>query len=485
MRLRRAMATASAMLLAGCNMAPTYKVPVVAVPVSYRDVAIWHEARPSETAVHSDWWKGFQDPVLDKLETALLAQNFSLVAAAATYDQARANVAEAVAGLLPQIAVNGGGTKTVYPDSKILKAHGLPSNILLRNTMDGTLQYEFDFWDRIHNMVVAGKAEAQASAADLAFIRLEMESELASGYLLLRGLDAQVQLLTTTVAAYQQALDVAQARFSGAISSGMDVSRAKAQLESARAQLEDIQARRALAEHAIATLISVPAPSFSIPPNPAEIKLFALPSAVPSTLLQRRPDIASAERQVAASNASIGIARAAYFPNISLQAIAGTQAPGFGVFSLPSSFWAIGPGLTLPVFEGGFLQAQEAAAVAAFNLTAANYRDTVITAFQEVEDALAKLHWYRREQADDRRAVAAAQQTLTMSMALYKDGATNFLEVVVAQESLLGAQQALLQLQTEYLQSGVQLARALGGGWSVKDLPLGDDMPLRHVDMQN
>ncbi len=470
-------------VLAGCDLAPTYKVPTVEVPVSYRDTAVWHQAAPADTMPRSDWWRGFNDAVLDRLEDQLNTQNITLVAAVATYDQARANAAEASAGLFPQVVTEGGLAKTSYPKDNVLKAHGLPTPFLLRNSIDGGLSYEFDFWDQIHNQAAAGKATAQASAAQLAFIRLSLQAELANDYLLLRGLDAEQDLLTHTVAAYGQALAVAQNRFNGLIASGMDVSRAQAQLESARAQLDDIGARRALAEHAIATLVAVPAPAFSVPPSLAPIVLPRLPPSVPSVLLQRRPDIAAAERQVAANNALIGVARAAFFPNVSLNAIGGFQNAGINLINLPSSFWSIGPGLTLPIFEGGYLRAQEAAAIATFNGSTANYRNTVLTAFQEVEDALAQLHYYKVEEADDRRAVAAAQRTLDMSMALYKDGAANFLEVVVAQESLLGAQQLLLQLETQYLQSGVRLVRSLGGGWSQKDLPASQDMPIYHVDL--
>ena len=238
-----------------------------------------------------------------------------------------------------------------------------------------------------------------------------------------------------------------------------------------------------LAEHAIATLVAVPAPAFSIPPFVAEIKLPSLPPSVPSSLLQRRPDIAAAERRVAASNAMIGVARAAFFPNIALNAIGGVQSSNLNMFTAPATFFSLGPTLRLPIFEGGLLNAQEAATIAGFNVSTADYRSTVLTAFQEVEDALAQLHYYGVEEADDKRALAAAQRTLDMSMALYQDGATNFLEVVVAQESLLGTQLLLLQLQTQYLQSGVRLVRALGGGWSRDALPKLEQMPLYHVNI--
>ena len=479
-RTRLMLAWGAALLLAGCDFAPHYKVPTVSVPASYRDTTIWHSAMPADTGIRPDSWTSFGDPILDKLEAELNRQSLTLAAAAAAFDQARASAAEAEAGLLPSIDLEGGLAKTVAPSSNNdLVAHGLPP-FFLRNTFAGGLSYELDIWGRIRNEVAAGRAAAQAKGADLAFVRLSLQATLASTYLLLRGLDAEQDLFQHTVAAYQQAFDIAQNRFGGKISPEMDVTRAQAQLESARAELEDVAARRALAEHAIATLIGVPAPAFSIAPSLRPIHLPELPPAVPATLLQRRPDIAAAERLVAAANSTIGIARAAFFPNVELDAVAGFQSTNLSVFNAPSEFWSLGATVRLPIFEGGFLNAQEAATIATYNAATANYRNTVLTAFQEVQDSLSQLHYYGNEEADDRRAVAAAQHTLDMAMALYIDGATDFLQVVVAQESLLGAQQHLLQLQTQYLQAGVQLMRALGGGWSEQDLPKASGVGLYH-----
>jgi NodT family efflux transporter outer membrane factor (OMF) lipoprotein len=477
-------------LLAGCNFAPTYKPPLVAVPAAYRDMQIWRTAAPADGAPRPDWWTGFHDPTLDRLEDELNHQNFTLAAASSAFDQARANAAEAIAGLLPELGLEGGIARTQYTSnqlgkSQFLKAHGLNPDFIARNTLAGGVTYEIDFWGQIRNEVAAGKAAAQATGADLAVLRLSLQAELADDYLLLRGLDSEENLLQQTVRAYQQAYDVARNRFTGKISPAMDVTRADAQLESARAQLEDVRARRALAEHAIASLVSVPAPVFTIPPSLKPIALPKLPPSVPSVLLQRRPDVAAAERRVAASNALIGVARAAYFPNIGLNAIGGVQSNNLNLFTGPATFFSLGPTLRLPVFEGGLLRAQEAATIAAYNLSVANYRNTVLTAFQEVEDALAQLHFYGTEAEHDRRAIAAAQRTLDMSMALYQDGATNFLEVVVAQESLLGAQELLLQLETQYLQSGVRLVRALGGGWSERDLIKPGDVPIYNVGVTN
>jgi NodT family efflux transporter outer membrane factor (OMF) lipoprotein len=478
-----ALAVSAALLLAGCDLAPPYKAPTVIVPVSYRDRTIWKTATPADTMPRSDWWVPFGEPELDRLEGELAARNFTLAAAAAIYDQARANAAAARAGLFPQVNALGELSYNRQSEHRPLRGANLPT-FYGANALGGTIGYETDLWDQIHNQVVAGKAAAQASAADLAFIRLSLQAELANDYLLLRGLDAQEKLLEDTVTAYRQALDVVENRFKGLIASGVDVSRAQTELESARAQLDDIRGRRALAEHAIATLVSVPAPAFSLPHNPAAIRLPPLPQGIPSVLLQRRPDIAAAERRVAAANATIGVARAAFYPNITLNALGGFQSTALSIFNLPNSFWSLGPGLTLPIFTGGLLRAEEAAAVAQYNLAAATYRNTVLTAFQEVEDALAQLHWFGSEVVDDQRAVAAAQRTLDMAMALFVDGATSYLEVAVAQEQLLGAQELLLQLQTGYLQSGVRLIRALGGGWTDRELPTPDSTPLLHVDLQ-
>jgi NodT family efflux transporter outer membrane factor (OMF) lipoprotein len=263
----------------------------------------------------------------------------------------------------------------------------------------------------------------------------------------------------------------------------VDVSRAETQLYSAQGELQDLRARRALIEHAIAALIGVPAPAFALASSLAPIKPLELAASMPSVLLQRRPDIAAAERQVAAANATIGVARAAFFPNVQFNAIGGYQSANINLVSAPNSFWSLGPSLSLPIFEGGFLRAQEAATIAGFNLATANYRNTVVTAFKEVADALSQLHWYGGELHADRQAVDAAQHTLNEAMALFEDGAVNYLEVVVAQEQLLGVQQRLLELRTQYLQSGVRLIRALGGGWSQRDLPQPDAMPLRHVSI--
>jgi NodT family efflux transporter outer membrane factor (OMF) lipoprotein len=300
---------------------------------------------------------------------------------------------------------------------------------------------------------------------------LSLHAELASDYFTLRGLDAQADLLARTVGTYQQALTLTKNRFAGHIASDIDVARAATQLDDARAQASDIQARRALAVHAIAVLIGEPPASLSIAPAAGPVVVPVLDAGVPATLLQRRPDVAAAERQVEAANAQIGVARAAFYPNISLNGIVGLQDTGFDMFTLPDSFWSIGPGLTLPIFEGGLLRAQENAAFAVYRHTVASYKATVLDAFGEVEDQLALLHWLGDEQREEDAAAVDAGRTLFGALTLYKDGATSFLDVVTAQTAELQAERNALDIRTRRVNASVALIRALGGGWATSDLP--------------
>jgi NodT family efflux transporter outer membrane factor (OMF) lipoprotein len=305
-------------------------------------------------------------------------------------------------------------------------------------------------------------------------MRLSLHAEVATDYAALRGLDAQHSLLAQTIAAYQRALDITQARYTGKIASGIDVARAQDQLEATTAQESDVAAQRALVEHAIASLVGQPASAFSIAPLVVQIGVPLIPAGVPSTLLQRRPDIAAAERRVASANALVGVARAAFYPDISLSGIFGFQDTGeAALISSPYTFWTVGPQLAMPLFEGGLRRAQEAAAKATLRAAGEAYRGVVLTAFQQVEDSLSNLRILARESQQENAAVQAAEHAEQMAMSLYRDGATNFLDVVVAQTAALQAQQTALSLQTRELQASVQLVRALGGGWSTQDLPTG------------
>jgi NodT family efflux transporter outer membrane factor (OMF) lipoprotein len=457
---------------AGCDLAPKYHSPMVAAPVSYVEAEQWQKATPMDTAPRGDWWRVYKDEVLNNLEARVDVANPDIASATAIYDQARAMVAEAQAGIYPELSLGGHVLANRQSARRPLRSPNQP-NQYMDNAVDTQAAYEFDIWDRVANAVKAGKAAAAASEADLATLKLSLHAELASDYFTLRGFDAEAALYANTVQAYRQALTLTQNRFAGKIASGMDVSRAAAQLADAEAQATDITARRALAAHAIAILVGVPPAELPIPPETLNTKVPVMNAGVPATLLQRRPDIAAAERSVAAANAEIGVVRAAFYPNISLNLIFGFQDTGFNMFSLPDSFWSVGPGVTLPLFEGGLRTAEEHAAAAVYRRTVAAYRGTVLNAFRDVEDQLALLHWLANERAQEDEAVRQARKTLTISMALYKDGATNFLDVVTAQTAELQAERAALDIRTRQIQASVGLIRALGGGWHEAAEPKG------------
>ena len=469
--LRRLLSAAAVILpLAACNFAPDSPPPLIATPATFKESGPWQAAQPSDGLPHGTWWQAFGDPTLDRLEPELDRDNPSLAATVARYDQARAYAAEAEAGLYPQLDAGGSITANRQSADRPLRGIGGP-NEYGANQLDAEASYEIDLWGKLHNTAAAGRDQAQASAAELAGMRLSLEAELATDYLTLRGLDADARLLDDTVAAYQKALDLTQTRLAGAIASGMDVSRAETQLDTVRAQLSDIAGRRALMEHAIATLVGESASGFSVPPAVVTVAMPDLPVGLPSTLLQRRPDIAAAERQVAAANAEIGVARAAFYPSVSLGLTGGFQSTSFNLLSMPYSFWSLGPSVSLPILNGGALDAEESSAYAKFREMSQSYRGTVLAAFQEVEDNLALLHWLGREAVDEDAGVGAAQRTLDIAMNLYQQGADSYLEVVTAQTALLQLQQASIDLRTRRQEAEVGLVRALGGGWRATDLP--------------
>jgi multidrug efflux system outer membrane protein len=460
--------------LAACNLAPRYAAPTLTAPAAYKDVGPWTAAEPADAAPRGDWWTLFQDGVLDGLETRVDTANPTLAGALAAYDQARAFAAEAAAGLSPTISLSGSPTTNRQSANRPLRGAGQP-DYYAANTLTGQLDYEIDVWGRVRNLVAEGRAQAQASAADLATVRLSLHAELADDYVQLRGLDAQARLLADTVGAYQRALDLTQARHTGGVASGLDVDRAAAQLSTARAQLSEVAASRALFEDAIAALTGQAAPGFTLaaqaaPAPPALIP--AIPAGLPSTLVQRRPDVAAAERRAFAANRQIGVARAAFFPKLSLDALAGFQNTGGpDLISFPNSYWTLGPLFALLLFDGGYRHAVLAASRAAFDLASANYKETVLAAFQQVQDGLAQQANFAREAKDAADAVAASQGATRISLIRYRQGATNYLDVVTSQTAELQAEQQALSLQTRRQQTSIALVRALGGGWSAADLP--------------
>jgi len=461
--------------ISGCSLAPDYKPPLMPTPVAYKEAGPWQPAKPSDDLPKGDWWRDYGDSTLDQLEGRIDAANPDLAASVARYDEARALTSEASASFLPFVDLGGSATQNRQSAKRPLRSANQP-NQYGANTIDLQANYELDFWGRIRNTVAAGQATAQARAADVETVRLGLHAELASDYAALRGLDAELKLLTDTETAYLRAQALTQDRYEGKIASGIDVSRSASQLESARALASDARAQRALFEHAIASLVGEPASSFSIPSAVVNIPLPAVLTGLPSALLQRRPDIAAAERRVASANASIGVARAAFYPTITLNLMGGFQdtGGGAGLLAAPFSFWSVGPGLVLPLFEGGLRQAAEAQAYAVLDEAASQYRSTVLGAFQEVEDNLALLHNLGVEAQDESQAVEAAEHTADLSLTLYHDGAASYLDVVVAQTDALQAERTLLDLNTRRLQANIRLVRAVGGGWSTADLPSND-----------
>lgn len=467
----RTLAVATATIaFAGCSFAPTYEKPATDVADAYRETGPWKNAAPSDRLERGDWWRDYHDATLDELQAKLDAANPDLAVAADRYDQARAYLDQTRGAQFPELDAGGLATRNRQSDHRALRSATQPS-YYGDNVLGATLGYELDLWGRVRNLVAAGKANTEAARAELASTRLSLHAQLADDYIALRGFDAQAALLADTVHTYEKALTLTRDRFEGGIASGLDVARAQSLLDATRAQATDIHVERALVEHAIASLVGVSASKFSLPPRIVELAPPTVPVALPSTLLERRPDIAAAERRAAAANSMIGVARAAFFPSISLTATGGFEnTGGAGWLTAPNGFWSIGPRFSFALFDAGKRRAISAEAEAAFNEAADRYRGTTLAAFREVEDNLSRLRLLDEEVKQESAAVASAQNTLRLAMDRYENGAVNYLDVVASQTAALQAQRALLSLRDRQLRASVGLIRALGGGWSTKDL---------------
>ena len=453
------------LLLGACSLAPPLRTPDIPTADAYKEIGPWTPAQPADRLPRDSWWTLYDSEELDEFEKSLIAGNPTLAAALANYAQARALADQARAGLFPTLGLSAGVVRNRESINAPLRGATTPT-YYYNNTVSGSVSYELDLWGQIHNEVAAGEANAAASAADLENARLSLIAQLVEDYVQLRSLDRDSAILDETVTAYTRALKLTEQRHDAGIAPGLDVSQAQTQLDAARSESAQTLAQRALMEHAIAALLGVSASTFSIKPAIVDITLPQIPSGVPASLLQRRPDIAAAQRGMMAANANIGVARAAFFPTLTLGAQGGFQSTGFSnLLSAPSSFWAVGPNALLSVFDGGLRRAQVAQARAQFDASAAYYRSTVVSAFQQVEDSLATLNHYHDASVDEKAAVDAARRTLDFSMALYKQGATDYLTVVTSQTALLQNQLQALTLDTLQLTASVDLIRALGGGW--------------------
>ncbi|CAB3792430.1 efflux transporter outer membrane subunit [Pararobbsia alpina] len=463
--------------LAACSLAPDYHVPPTPVADSYRTIGPWTSAQPADQLSRDGWWKIYSDPQLDDLEQRLLANNSDLRASLAHYEQSRAFLSESESALYPTVSVAGLPQRNRQSDNRPLRVGG--PNEYNSATVGGEVDYEVDLWGQVRDSVAAARDEAQASRADLASVQLSLQIQLADSYVRLRGFDQQTELLQQTVVAFAKALELTVTLHGGGIVAGLDVSRAQAQLSSAKSMLSQNIAQRALVEHAIAVLVGQSASEFTMPQQTASIPLPTIPIGVPSALLQRRPDVAAAERRVAEANSRIGVARAAYFPQLTLSAQAGFQSSMYAsLLSAPNLYWAIGPQLVQYVFDGGLRRAQLNAAKAATDEAGARYRSVVLMAFQQVEDNLSMLTDLGTALKDQRDAADAAQHSVDLALNQYKEGAIGYLDVVQAQTVALDAQRALLDIQTNQLSANVQLVRALGGGWSDAELASTKAMPV-------
>ncbi|MGA3681947.1 efflux transporter outer membrane subunit [Pseudomonas graminis] len=466
MRTRlEALALAVAVTLQGCSFAPAYQAPPVKLPAHFaEDAGPWHPAQPADT-VQAQWWKAFDDAQLNDLQQRLLNANPDLTAALAHYDAALAYAGQLHAGLMPQVNASLSPVRQRQSDRRPLRSGTQPS-IYNSDTAGFSLNFDPDLWGKIRNQVAAGDAQAQASADDLAVARLSLQRQLATLYVQVRGLDAQSRILQTSLDDYTQALQLTRDRYEGKIASALDLTRAQSQLAEARAQLDDVNAQRDLGEHAIAELVGAMPGDVHLARNAQALKLPGIPHALPGSLLQQRPDVAAAERRVFAANANIGVAKAAWYPDFSLTGLLGGQTQGSGnLLAAANRYWALGPLVNLPIFDGGRRSANERQAKAEFEEAAAHYHSQVLKAVREVEDNLGQLRNLQRESEDQHAAVDAAQNAEQMAMSSYQAGAANYLDVVTAQTAALQAQRRLQVVETSRLQASVGLMAAFGGGW--------------------
>jgi NodT family efflux transporter outer membrane factor (OMF) lipoprotein len=453
--------------LQGCSLAPTYKAPTVALPEHYGEqVGAWHSVAASDQ-LPVQWWQLYHDKRLNSLQQQLLKANPDLAAAVAHFDAATAYASGLHGGLWPQASASASPVRQRQSDNRPLRGDTQPS-VYNSDTATFSLDFDLDLWGRIRNQVAAGDAQAQASGDDLAAAQLSLQQQLATLYVQARGLDAQAGTLTHSLDDYTQALQLTKDRYEGKISSELDLTRAQSQLAQAQAQLDDVRAQRDLAEHAIAELVGQLPSSFALSADQPLMAIPQLPDQLPSRLLQRRPDVAAAERRVFAANANIGVARAAWYPDFSLSGLIGGQTQGVGsLLSAANRYWAIGPVLNLPLFDGGRRSAADRQAKAEFEEAAAHYHSKVLHAVREVEDNLGQLRDLQREAVDEKAAVDAANASEQIAMSSYQAGAASYLEVVTAQTAALVAQRQLQSLETRQVEASVGLVVALGGGWQM------------------
>jgi outer membrane protein, multidrug efflux system len=460
--------------LVGCAVGPNYRRATVETPAAWKEAppSGWKEATPRDNIAKGNWWEIFNDPVLNDLETQATTANQSLKAAVARVMQARAIARITRADFFPTVTFDPSAIRTRQSGNRPLQPSAT-TEVFTTNvySVPFDLSYELDIWGKVRREFEAANADAQASVAAYETILLTLKSDVAQTYFNLRYIDADLAILRDNIEVYKKSLDLVRIRYKGGVVSGLDVSQAETLLASTQAQYISEGRQRAQLEHALAVLLGKPASEFSIAENPLNLTPPVIPPGLPSDLLERRPDIAEAERTMAASNALIGVAKAAFFPSISLTGSAGQLSVSLGSLLSGRSFtWFFGPNVSLPVFEGGRLSADLKRARAAYDESVANYRQQVLVAFQEVEDALSGLRILENQAAAQATAVQAAQKTLQISTFRYKQGLALYLEVLDAQRTVLQNEQIAVQIRGLQLVTSVQLVKALGGGWQVSNI---------------
>jgi NodT family efflux transporter outer membrane factor (OMF) lipoprotein len=468
-------------MLAGCNVGPRYLPPAITAPSAFKESPTqfkesggWTVAQPQDAALRGKWWEIYNEPELNALEEQLNIDNQNIRQAFENFMEARALVREARSQYFPTVGVGGSYTRSrsssnVGSAASSGTTGGKQSQVF---SIPGVVSWEPDLWDKVRNTVRASQYQAQLSAADLENERLTEQASLAEYFFEIRGQDALQKLLNDTVEADKKALEIAKTRYDTGVDDQISLVEAQTTLESAQSAAISIGIARAQYEHAIAMLVGKPASTFSVPVEPATSAPPAIPVGVPSELLERRPDIAAAERNMAAANAHIGVAYAAYYPALTLSATGGVESSALkNLLDWPSRFWSVGPSISETVYDGGLRRATVNQYIATYNANVAAYRQSVLTAFQQVEDALAEVRILSQQIRQQQEAVDSSQTFLRLELGRYKNGIDPYIDVVIAQTTLLANQQSLTTLQVQEMAASVQLIEALGGGWDRSQLP--------------
>jgi NodT family efflux transporter outer membrane factor (OMF) lipoprotein len=470
-----ACALACVLALAGCSVGPKYQRPSVQAPGAFKEQPPpgWKNAAPSDAIAKGDWWQIFGDAALSGLETQAVKENQTVKAALSRVEQARAAARVTRADLFPTVSGNPSVGRARESGNRPLPP-GTPPTAFAANDilLPLDLSYELDLWGRVRRSVESARATAEASAADYENALLLLEAEVAQDYFYLRYVDADRAILRDNIQLLERALALVRVRHDGGVASGLDVSEAETLLATTEADYAGLARQRAQYEHALALLLGKPPADFALPEAPITAEPPPIPPGLPSDLLERRPDIAEAERRMVAQNAQIGVARAAYFPQLSLTGSAGYESTGLAsLFSLPSAMWSVAAALTAPMYEAGRLKANVEVARAAYAESEANYRQQVLVAFQEVEDSLSDSRVLEEQEIAQERAVESAERTAAISTARYREGLANYLEVIDAERTVLQNQQLVAQIHEQRLAASVQLIKALGGGWQARKIP--------------